>query len=137
MSRHVLDASAVIAYLDREPGHEQVVDLLEKAGDGRAVLFMTAVNWGEVLYAVQNARGLEKRDEVELTLASHPIAIVEVGQELAKRAARLKAEKKLPYLDCFVVALAEDRRATLVTCDKDFQRVDKNVKIFWLGKGVS
>jgi predicted nucleic acid-binding protein len=133
MSRNVLDASAVIAYLDKEPGHEQVVDLLEKAGDGRATLFMAAVNWGEVLYAVENARGAEKREEVELTLASHPIVVVEVGQALAKRAARLKARKKLPYLDCFVAALAEERRATLVTCDRDFQRVEKEVKVVWIG----
>jgi predicted nucleic acid-binding protein len=133
MSRHVLDASAVIAYLDKAPGHEQMVDLLEKAGDGRASLFMASVNWGETLYTVENSRGAETRDQVEMMLSSHPIEIVEVGQDLARAAARLKVAKKLPFLDCFVAALAQEKRATLVTCDKDFQKVEKEVKVVWLG----
>lgn len=133
MSRHVLDASAVIAYLDKEPGHERMVDLMEKAGEGRATLLMTAVNWGEVLYTVENARGVEIREKVERILASHPIEMVEVGQDLAKRAAELKSTRKLPYVDCFAAALAADRKAVLVTCDKDFQRVEKEIKIDWLG----
>lgn len=133
MSRHVFDASAVIAYLGKAPGHEHMVDLLEKAGDGRANLFMASVNWGEVLYTIENARGKKVRDEVELMLSSHPIEIVDVGQDLARAAAHLKATKKLPFLDCFVAALAQEKRATLVTCDKDFQKIEKEFKISWIG----
>ena len=132
MKPHVLDASAVIAYLGKEAGHERMIDLLEMGGDGRAALLMTAVTWGEVLYAVENAHGAQTREAVEMTLSSHPIGIVAVGQALAQRAARLKSSKKLPYLDCFVAALAQEHGATLVTCDRDFERVGKDVRIDWL-----
>ena len=50
MSKYVLDASAVVAYLDKEPGHGQMVDLLEKAGSGRANLFIASVNLINIIY---------------------------------------------------------------------------------------
>ncbi len=131
---HVLDASAVMAYLEKEAGYEQMLDLLEKAGEGRVSLLMTTVNWGEVLYATENAYGAGQREAVELALASHPIEVVEVGQELAVQAARLKASRKLPYADSFAAALAAARKAVLVTCDKDFERVEKDIKVLWLLK---
>jgi hypothetical protein len=36
---------------------------------------------------------------------------------------RRAALHHLPYADCFAAALAQARKATLVTSDKDFQRV--------------
>jgi len=43
--------------------------------------------------------------------------------ELAKLAANLQAQYHLPFTDCFAAALAQARKATLVTSDKDLQRV--------------
>jgi predicted nucleic acid-binding protein len=52
--------------------------------------------------------------------------------ELAKLAASLKAEHNLPYADCFAAALAQARKATLVTSDKDFECVGSVVKTIWV-----
>jgi predicted nucleic acid-binding protein len=52
--------------------------------------------------------------------------------ELAKLAASLKAQYNLPYAGCFAAALAQARRATLVTSDKDFERVGTSLKILWV-----
>jgi predicted nucleic acid-binding protein len=52
--------------------------------------------------------------------------------ELAKLAASLKTQHNLPYADCFAAALAQARRATLVTSDKDFERVGTALKMLWV-----
>ncbi|MFQ5791503.1 MAG: PIN domain-containing protein [Acidobacteriota bacterium] len=51
--------------------------------------------------------------------------------ETAKLAAALKARHRLPYVDCFGAALACERKAQLVTSDRDFERVAKNVMLLW------
>ncbi len=52
--------------------------------------------------------------------------------ELGKLAAHLKAEHNLPYTDCFAAALAQARKATLVTTDEDFECVGAALKILWV-----
>jgi len=61
-----------------------------------------------------------------------PIVLVEADTELTKPAASLKAQHNLPYAECFAAALAHTRKATLVTSDKDFERVAGSLKIFWI-----
>jgi predicted nucleic acid-binding protein len=81
---------------------------------------------------VFGARG-EKAAAAKLQeIAQLPIEIVDVDMELGKLAASLKAEHNLPYADCFAAALAQARKATLVTSDKDFERVGPALKILWV-----
>jgi predicted nucleic acid-binding protein len=47
-------------------------------------------------------------------------------------AAILKAHKKMSYADCFAAALAKLKKAELVTGDKEFKEVEKEVKILWI-----
>ena len=132
MKTYVLDASALIAFFEDRPGADQVEELLTKAAEAKHPLAMSVVNWGEVYYSVWRARG-EKAAEAKLhEIAQLPIEIVSVDLELAKLAARLKAEHNLPYADCFAAALAQARKATLVTSDKDFERVGTSLKILWV-----
>jgi predicted nucleic acid-binding protein len=58
--------------------------------------------------------------------------IVGVDMEVGKLAARLKAERNLPYSDCFAAALAQARKGTFVTSDEDFERVSTTPKTFWV-----
>ena len=67
-------------------------------------------------------------------VAELPIEIVSVDMRLsnpARRDASLKAEHNLPYAACFAAALAQARQATLVTSDKDFERVGSTLRIIW------
>jgi predicted nucleic acid-binding protein len=59
------------------------------------------------------------------------VVVVEADPELTKLAASLKAEHNLPYADCFAAALAQARKASVVTSDKDFESVAGCLKIFW------
>ena len=64
--------------------------------------------------------------------AQLPIEIGGVDIELGKLAASLKAEHNVPYADCFAAALAQARKATLVTSDKDFACVGTALKVLWV-----
>jgi predicted nucleic acid-binding protein len=64
-------------------------------------------------------------------IAQLPIEIVDADLELARSAAELQAENKLPYTDCFAAALAVHRKASPATSDKDFARVEKKLEILW------
>jgi ribonuclease VapC len=131
MKTYVLDASALMTFFENRPGAGKVEELLAGAVDSQRPLAMSVINWGEVYYSVWRARG-DKAAEAKLhEIAQLPIEIVGVDMELAKLAASLKAEHNLPYAYCFAAALAQARKATLVTGDKDFERVGTALKILW------
>jgi predicted nucleic acid-binding protein len=78
------------------------------------------------------ARG-EKAAAAKLQeIAQLPIRVIDVDMELTRLAASLKAQHNLPYADCFGAALAQTRKATLLTSDKDFERVGSALKILWV-----
>ncbi len=132
MRTHVLDASALITFFEKRPGAEKVRDLLEKAAEAKMPLLMSVVNWGEVYYSIWRVHGEQSAREKIKEIAQLPIEVVGVDMELAEMAARLKGEHNLPYADCFAASLAQARKATLVTADKDFGRIETLVSISWL-----
>jgi len=93
---------------------------------------MSVVNWGEAYYAIWRAHG-EKAANTKLQEAAPlPIELVDVDAQLARLAASLKAQHNLPYADCFAAALAQSRKAILVTSDKDFGLLGGTFKALWL-----
>jgi predicted nucleic acid-binding protein len=132
MKTYVLDASALIAFFEDRPGAEKVEELLAKAAETKRPLLMSAVNWGEVYYSVWCARGQQAASAKLREIAQLPIRVVDVDVESAKLAASLKAEHSLPYADCFAAALAQTRKAALVTSDKGFERAGMVVKTVWV-----
>lgn len=128
----VLDAHALMAYLEKESGYEKVRDVFTAAAEKDRNLLMTAVNWGEVYYIVTREYDYHKAEDVALMIQGLPIDIVPVDLELAKEAAMLKTAHKMSYADCFAVALAKKKKAELVTGDKEFRTVEKEIKINWI-----
>ncbi|MGB9301949.1 MAG: PIN domain-containing protein, partial [Anaerolineae bacterium] len=55
---YVLDSYALLAYLGAEEGQRTVQELLKQAAEGSAKLYLTIINYGEVLYVVERERGL-------------------------------------------------------------------------------
>jgi predicted nucleic acid-binding protein len=129
---HVLDSSALITFLEDRAGADQVEDLLAKAAESEHALLMSVVNWGEVYYSIWRLRGEKAANEKLREISQLPIEIVDVDTELTRLAATLKAKHNLPYADCFAGALAQARKAALVTSDKGFERVSTSLKILWV-----
>jgi predicted nucleic acid-binding protein len=121
---HVLDANALYRFLAKGDGAFTVADTLKQAVASGTSVWMSAVNWGEVYYALVKRIGLSKTDTVLAeVLDKAPIQLFGVTPEDAIRAARLKAQYNIPYADAFTAALTGNQHV-LVTADVEhFERV--------------
>lgn len=132
MKRTVLDASAVISFFEDRSGAEEVEELVAESVAGKAELFISVVNWGEVYYSIWRAHGQDAARKAVAEISQLPIEVVNADSELTKTAAELHARHKLPYADCFAAALAKIRKGSLVTSDQDFAKVKSEIEIRFL-----
>ena len=128
----VLDASALLAMFFGEPGMEKMRDLFHKATEADRPVFISAVNWAEVLYRMERKQGKTGWETARQFESTTPLETVPVGRELAEAAALLKNEHGLGLADAFAAALAKEKKAELVTADIEFKAVEKEIKIAWL-----
>jgi len=128
----VLDSYSLIAYIEGEAGKDTMIEVFRSARDSERPLFLSVVNWGEVYYITLREAGREQANQVAHVITTLPIQLVDVDRELAKQAAEFKATKKMSYADCFAAALAKQKKAELVTGDKEFKQVEGELKILWL-----
>lgn len=127
--KHVLDASALLRFLDDEAGADIVQQVLERASRESVPVLMSAVNWGEIVYVLLRAHGEQVAREVCGSLASLAIDIVAVDASMAEHAAFIKEDFKIPYADAFAAALALHENATLVTADYDFKQLSVKLRL--------
>jgi ribonuclease VapC len=132
MKRYVLDSYAMIAYFEDEPGADRVAKVLRQLIQGKAKGFMSVVNWGEVYYNTVREQGIAEAEKVIHQLDKFPIQMVEANKELAYDAAKLKGKYRIPYADCFAVALSVKLNASLLTGDPDFKKLKERISIQWL-----
>ena len=130
----VLDSFAVLALLGREPGSQEVAELLRKAQEGEARVLMTWVNAGEVAYIVERRWGVERLYAALATMDATALEIVSVERELALIAAHIKAGHAIAYADAFAAALAQHCAAKLVTGDPEFRLLEGVLDIHWLAQ---
>ena len=137
MATKVLDSWALIAFFEDEPAADEVEKLLHQAADEKHKLLLSVVNWGEVYYNTMREVSQEAAEQKAQEIASLPIDIVGVGDDLAlaRQAAIFKATHKMAYADCFAAALAREKKAELVTGDPEFKPVEGEIKIAWLKQG--
>ena len=111
MTEVVLDASAILALLRREPGHEQVDDVI---ADG----VVSVVNESEVI-----SKLIWREQTAEQAVAivrGLPYRLVDLDRQLARRAAVLWEATRpqgLSFADRCCLALAERERLPVLTAD--------------------
>ena len=132
MKPTVLDTSALLAMFFGEPGMGQMRELFHNASEADRPVFMCAANWAEVLYKMERKQGKLGWDTARQFELTMPMEIVPVDRELAESAAHLKNAHKLGLADAFAAALAQQKKAELVTADTEFKAVEKEIKINWL-----
>jgi len=128
----VLDSYALIAYLDKEHGYGDVAKIFEECVARDREVFVCIINWGEVIYHAIRSGGEKTARLAEDAMRALPLELVDVNKELALQAAHLKASNRMSYADCFATALAMRKKCELVTGDKEFKQVEKNVKVRWI-----
>lgn len=130
---HVLDANALILFLEDRPGSRKVEQLVKESRSGKPLL-MSLVSWGEVFYLMWRRQGEERARKIMAELSRFPIQLVEVDYEQAMKAAEIKAVHNVPYADALAAALAEVRDAVLVTSDRDFERLGRRIQVMWTSR---
>ncbi len=130
--RYVLDSYAILTYLKEEPGSKKIRKALWDASAKKHTLFMNYINLGEVYYIIYRETGAAFADQI-ITMVKHfPINFVGVRESNAIIAGRIKAENKLSYADAYVVGTALNKKAIVLTGDKEFKTVEDIVAVEWL-----
>lgn len=109
----VLDASALIAYLNRSDAHHQRATALlqEHAED---VFVTSPITMAEVLVGPVRA---DTAESIMNRLAQIPIGTVDLGTDAPLRLATLQAHSALRMPDCCVLLAAEQVAAKILTFD--------------------
>ena len=135
MATMVLDAHALMVLFNDEPGADEVEKILIKAESGSPKLLMSVVNWGEIYYSILRGASQGMAETKAHEIAGMQIELVPVDAddlELVRQAAAFKATRKMSYADCFAAALAKIKNAELITGDREFKQLARDVKIHWL-----
>ncbi len=132
MKRYVFDSYAILAFLEDEPGADQVEKALREVMLNRAEGLLCITNWGEIYYTVMREQSETVAEEVIKHLGNYPLTLIEADHSLTKAAAKLKGKYKIAYADCFAAALAKQRKATVLTGDPEFKLLKDEVKIVWI-----
>lgn len=131
---YVLDANAVIRLVEDEAGAHRVERLIEEAVTQGSVLLMSVLNWGEVFYYAWQRHGEEWARQTMAKLSRVPLDLIAVDLPQALTATEIRAVHNVPYVDSVAAALAETRRATLVTSDRDFEKLGRRIPILWIAR---
>ena len=133
MKPTVLDSYALIAYLEHEDGAGEVARIFDECIAKDRQVLVCVINWGEVFYHSLRVGGEQAAQLALDAMRALPIDLVEANKELTLAAARLKAQNRMSYADCFAAALAKTKKgAELVTGDKEFKQVQTEIKIRWI-----
>ena len=128
----VFDSWAVLAYLGDEASSQEVAELIAGAHENRVPMYISSVNAGEVWYILAREISESEADKAVADLVRLGIELIDTNWPLTRIAGRFKARHRMSYADCFAAALAKDRKADLVTGDKEFKQVEGEVGIHWL-----
>lgn len=111
----VLDACALIAFLNDEPGAEVVTAILQDISS----VEMSAVNLLEIAYdSIRRSGDPQAGRELLDVVYQLPIRIHwQIDDEVFQHAARFKASCRISLADSFALALAETLNAAVVTTD--------------------
>jgi len=126
---YVLDTSALLTLIEDEAGADQVQELLEKAKRGEALLLVSFMSFMEVYYISLQERGQEEAQERVKLMAALPMLRVESSKSLGVQAGIFKAAHRLSVADAWIAALAQERNATLMHKDPEFEQVESTVKV--------
>ncbi len=135
MSRtYVLDASAVLDFLLNGPGASRIEQLLKEADRSATPMLASVVNWGEIFYLSWQRHGEQSARETLDDLSRLPIRVIPVDLPQAVKAGEIRVLHGIPYVDSMAASLATLNGATLVTADRDFEKLGRHFPILWIAR---
>jgi len=130
---YILDSCAVIALVKKETGWETVFDILRKAINDEATVFMHELNLLEVFYGFYRERGKEYAEKMIAEATKFFSVLNGLSDTAFAEAGRLKASYKMSLADSVALSQAFVLGASLITADHhEFDTVEKSEKIAFL-----
>jgi predicted nucleic acid-binding protein len=133
MVTFVLDASAILRYLDNEAGADRVAAMIKAhiAGEARAIV--SDLHWGEIAGVVYKRHGADTMEKVMSRLDAFGLESAPVTRERAVEAAVIKVQTGIPYAGALGIELASDSDEHIfVTADFDAKAAADRVQIEFL-----
>ena len=127
----VFDSHALLKFFQKEKGYERVIHLLEEIKKTGATKYINAINLGEIIYTTKREFGDQKKLEVLAHLERLEFRVLPIPNQLIFQAAEYKAQFSISFADCFALASAVEHKATIVTGDPDFKKVQHMAEILW------
>lgn len=133
MVTYILDASAILRYLDGEAGADRVSGIIKGHLAGKHQVVVSAIHWGEVAGITCKRHGKQTSDTVLARLRAFGFEIVSATAEQAVSSALVKVQYGIPYADAFGVVLAAmSAEHILITADFDVHSAASDVRIEFL-----
>jgi predicted nucleic acid-binding protein len=129
---YVLDSYALLAFFNNEKGSAIVKDLLLKASGYKMNLYLSNINFGEIVYIIEREFGIMSSQLAISRINEMPLEIVFAEMDMTLAAAHFKANYPISFADAFAAALAKEKDAILVTGDREFERLTASIEILWL-----
>lgn len=131
-SIYVLDTSAWLTLIEDEVGADVVQDILERATTGSVEIIVSFMTFMEVFYITLQERDIKEAKTRLSLMASLPITRAESTVSLSMAAGRLKAKYHMSVADVWIAALAQERDATLVHKDPEFEQIENALQVLKL-----
>jgi PIN domain nuclease of toxin-antitoxin system len=129
----VLDASALLRFLDDEAGAERIPELFQAHAASEARILLSAIHYGEVIGLSYKRGGQSRVDRIDARLKSPKIEIVAADGTRAALSGIIHVIRRIPYADSFGVQLAGDSpQHRLITADFDFVPAEQDITIEFL-----
>ncbi len=115
MSVHILDASAMTAYIIQEKGEEVVGELLSNPD---AQCYAHSINLCEVYYDAVRTSG--QRQAVAAIQSLYDDGLIErrdMSRRFWHKVGNLKARGRISIADCFCIVLAQELGGEVITAD--------------------
>jgi PIN domain nuclease of toxin-antitoxin system len=127
--RYVLDACALIAYLNDEMGARVVEELLTLAREEQVQLFVAAVNVYELFYDCLKRDSNTARQLLD-DVYGLPLTVVEtLDRPVMQAAGGLKVDYRISLADSLALGLAQHLNARVVSSDHlEFDPIERDGK---------
>ena len=136
MQKYVLDACALVAFLNDEVGADVIENLLKEAADGTCSITMNKYNLLEVYYGYLRANGEVFAETVLQMIENSCVETADVlTNDILRQAGKLKVAHKISLADSIALAQAKVDNAAIVTCDHhelDSVERETDINFVWI-----
>ncbi|GHV80898.1 hypothetical protein AGMMS49944_26890 [Spirochaetia bacterium] len=115
---YILDACAIIALINKEPGADKIINMLEQAAAGEITIAMSTVNFIETYYdQLRSKTPAEVQEFLELISISPINMIHTIVEAVTRETSRLKAAYSISLADAIGIGTAINLNGVFVTGD--------------------